>query len=73
MSNLGNVLSNLVYSSLSQTGALGQSPQPPVAMRDWGKDPSRWVIFVSFWEKSYFNPIGSYFARVHSHLKELDF
>ena len=24
-------------------------------------------------KKSYFNPIGSHFARVHSHFKELDF
>ena len=28
MSNLGDVLSKLVYSNVSQTGVWGQSPQP---------------------------------------------
>ena len=60
MSNLGDVLGKLVYSNVSQTGVWGQSPQP---LGDLCK----------FLEKSYFNPIGSHFARVHSHLKELDF
>ena len=32
MSNLGDVLSKLVYLNVSQTGVWGQSPQPPVAM-----------------------------------------
>ena len=31
------------------------------------------AIFVSFWKRSYFNPIGSHSARARSHLKELDF
>ena len=60
MSNLGDVLSQLVYSNASQTGSGAEAP-------------SRWAIFVRFWEKSYFNPTGSHFARVHSHLKEVDF
>ena len=69
MPNLKNVLSMLVYSNVPQTGIWG---------RRWlwgsgGKAPSRWANFVSFWEKSNFNPIASHFARVHSHLKELDF
>ena len=61
MSNLGDVLSKLVYSNVSQTGVWGQSLQP---LGD----------FCKFLEKkSYLNPIGSYFKRVQSHLKELDF
>ena len=35
-----------------------------------GPAPSRWAIF---WKKSYFNAIGSHFARVQSRLKALDF
>ena len=73
MSSLGDVLSKLVYSNVSQTGVWGRSPQPPEAMGPGGKAPSRWAIFVSFWKKIYFNATGSHFARVHSHLKELDF
>ena len=30
-------------------------------------------FFVTVWKKSYFNAIGSLFARVQSHLKELQF
>ena len=63
MSNLGDMLSKLVYSNVSQTVVfqLGQSPQP---LGD----------FCKFLEKkSYFNPFGSHFAHVQSHLKELDF
>ena len=37
------------------------------------KPPAAGRFFVSFGRKSYFNAIGSHFARVHSHLKELDF
>ena len=37
MSNLGDVLSKLVYSNVSQTGFWGWSPQPPVAMGDFCK------------------------------------
>ena len=74
MSNLGDVLRKLVYSNVSQTGVWGQSPQPPVAMGVWGQRPQLLGDFCKFLEKiSYFNPIGSHFARVHSHLKELDF
>ena len=43
MSNLGNVLSNLVYSNVSQTGVWRRRPQPPVAIGIWG--------IVSFWKK----------------------
>ena len=39
MSNLGDVLSKLVYSNVSQTGVWGQSPQPPVAMGGLGAKP----------------------------------
>ena len=54
-------MSKLVYSNVSQTGVWGQGPQPP---GDFCK-------FLK--KKSLFNPIGSHFARVHSHFKELDF
>ena len=55
----------------------GSGGRVPSRRRLWGsggKAPSRWAIFVSFWKKKrYFNPIESHFARVQSHLKELDF
>ena len=51
MTNLGDVLSKLMNSNVSQTGVLGRIPQPPVAMGVWGQAPSRWAIFVSFWKK----------------------
>ena len=61
MSDLGDELSQLVYLNISQTGIWGLSPQP---LGD----------FCKFLEKkSYLNPIGSHFARVQSHFKELDF
>ena len=42
--------------------------------RPWGRAPTRrrCEVFVIFRKKSYFNAIGSHFARVQSHLKELD-
>ena len=39
MSSLGDVLSNLVCSNVSQTGVWGRSPQLPVAMEVWGRSP----------------------------------
>ena len=38
-----------------------------------GGAPSRYTIFCNVLEKNDFNAIGSHFARVQSHLKELDF
>ena len=74
MTNLGDVLSKLVYSNVSQTGVWGQSPQPPMAMGVWGQNPQPLGDFSKFFgKKSYLNPIGLHFARVHNHLKELDF
>ena len=71
MSNLGDVLSKLVYSNVSQTGVWRRSPQPPVAMGVWGRSHQPLGdFFVRFWKKSYFNPIGTHFARFHSHLKK---
>ena len=72
MSNLGEVLSKQVYSNVSQTRVLGAEPPAAGGYGGLGQSPSRRAIFVSFWKKSYFNPIGSHFARVHSHWKELD-
>ena len=74
MSNLGDVLSKLVYSNVSQTGVWGRSPQPPVAKGVWGRSLQPLGDFRKFLgKKSYFNPIGSHFACGQSHLKELDF
>ena len=74
MSNLEDVLSKLVYSNVSQTGAGGGTPTRRWLWGSGGKAPSRWAIFVSFWKKkSYLNPIGSHFTLVQSHFKELDF
>ena len=54
-----------------------ESGAEPYAARGygiWGKVPRRWAIFRYFLEKkSYFNTIGSHFARIHSLLKVLDF
>ena len=66
MSNL-DVLSKLVYSNLPQTGGLGA--EPPAAGGNGGlgaKPPAAGRFFYVFGKKSYFNPIGSHFARVHS-------
>ena len=71
---LEDMLNKVVYSNASQTGVWG--PEPPSRRWLWGsggKAPSCWAIFVSFWKKSYLNPIRSQFARVQSHFKELDF
>ena len=78
MSNLGEVLSKLVYLNVSQTAVWGRSPQLPEIMRSGAKPPAAgrfFKVFLRFFleKNSYFSPIGSHFARVHSHLKELDF
>ena len=75
MSNLGDVFSKLVHSNVSQMGVCGRSPQPPVAMGVWGQSPQPLGDFCKFLKKkSYFNPIGSHFARVQqNHLKGLNF
>ena len=73
MSNLGDVLSKLVHSKVSQTGYGGRA----LSRRRLGglgaKPPAAGRFLYVFGKKSYLNPIGSHFARVHSHLKELDF
>ena len=53
MSSLGDVLSKVVYSNVSQTGVWGLSPQPPVAMGVWGQR-AIFGRFVSFWKKKLF-------------------
>ena len=66
MSNLGDVLSKLVYSNVlppAVGGYGGLGAKPPAAGR---------FLYV-FGKKNYLNPIGSHFARVHRYLKELDF
>ena len=60
MSNLGDVLSKLLYSNVSLTGVRGICPQPPVAMGVLGQSPQLLGHFCKFLEKkSYFNPIES--------------
>ena len=54
MSNLGDVLSKLVYSNVSQMGVWGRSPQPPVAMGVWGQSPQPLGNFCTFLEKKLF-------------------
>ena len=61
------------YSVLNRITDGGLGAEPPAATGVWRQTPYRWAIFVRFWKKSYFNPIGSHFVRVHSHLKELNF
>ena len=39
----------------------------------WAEPPAAGRFLLVFGKKCYFNPIGSHFARVQSHLKELDF
>ena len=75
MSNLGDVLSKLVQLKRITDGGL--KAKPPAAGGYWGpraKPPAASRFFCSFFgKKSYFNAIGSHFARVQSHLKELKF
>ena len=51
MSNLGDMLSKLVYSNESQTGVWGRGPQPPVAPEVWGRSPQPLGDFCKFLEK----------------------
>ena len=54
----------------------GLGAEPPAAGGYGGlgaKPPAAGQFLLSFWKKSYLNPIGSHFARVQSHFKELDF
>ena len=71
--NLGDVLGKLVYSNISQTGIWGRSPIADAYGGLGTKPPAAGQFLYVFGKKSYFNPIGSPFARVHSHLKEPDF
>ena len=48
MSNLGDVLSKLVYSNVSQTGVWGRSPQPTATMGVWGQSPQPLGDFCAF-------------------------
>ena len=61
MSELGKVLSKLAQVKRITNGALGAKP------------PAAWRFVVIFGKKTYFNAVGSHFARVQNHLKELDF
>ena len=54
MSNLGDLLSNLGHSNVSQIGVYGRIPQPPVGIRVWGKAPNPLGDFCKFLEKKLF-------------------
>ena len=51
MSNLGDVLSKLVVSNVSQTGVWGRNLQPPVATGVWGQSPQPLGDFCTFLDK----------------------
>ena len=70
MSKLGDVLSKQVKLNRFKDGGLGaESP----ASGGYGGLGAKPPAAGKFWEKqSYFNAIGSHFARVQSHFKELD-
>ena len=51
MSDLGDVLSKLVYLNVSQMGVWGRSPQPQVAMGVWGQSFQPLCNFCKFLEK----------------------
>ena len=51
MSSLGDVMSKLVYSNVSQTGVWGRSPQPPVAVGVWGLCSQTLGDFCKFLEE----------------------
>ena len=52
-------------------GDLGADPPATRGFESMGQ--SRWAIFLQFFKiKSYFNEIGSHFASVQSHLKQLN-
>ena len=58
MSNLGDVLSKLVVSNVSQTGVWGRSLQPPVATGVWGQSPQPLGDFCTFLDKkAILNPL----------------
>ena len=54
MSNVGDVLSKLVHSNVSQTGVWGRRPQPPVAVGVWGQSPQPLGDFCVFGKKKLF-------------------
>ena len=51
MSNLGDWMSKLVYSNVSQTGVWGLSPQPAVVMEVWRQSPQLLGDFCKFLEQ----------------------
>ena len=72
MSYLEDVLSKLVHSNVSR----GLGAEPPAASGYGGlgaKPPAAGRFCKFLGKKPYFDPIGSHFAHVQSHLKELDF
>ena len=73
MSKVRDVLSKLLLLKRVTDGSLGAEPPAAGDYGDLGAKPSTaGQVFVVFWKKSYFNATGSHFARVQSHLEELE-
>ena len=70
LSNLVDVLSKLMQLKRITDWGLGAAAQPPKALGSGGQVPSRWAIFCN---KKLFQCIRLHFARVQSHLKEVEF
>ena len=73
MSKLEDVLSKLVQLKRITERFGVELPAAEGYEGLWAKPQATERFFVIFWKKNYFNAIGSHFARVQSHLKELDF
>ena len=71
MSKLAYVLSKLVLLNRFKDRGLGAEPP---ASGGYGGLETKPLAAGKFWEKeSYFNAVGSHFAYVQSHFKELDY
>ena len=71
MSNFGDVLRKLLQTKRITDEGLGAESPVRGSLRGLGANPT--AAGRLFEIKSDFNAIGSHFARVQSHLKELDF
>ena len=71
MSNFGDVLRELLQTKRITDEGLGAESPVGGSFRGLGANPTAAGQFFEI--KSDFNAIGSHFASVQSHLKELDF
>ena len=74
MFNLGDVSSKILFLKRITNGALGAEHPASGSYEGLGAKPPAYRRFLYlFGKQSYFNAIGSHFAHVQSHSKELDF